>query len=215
VLHLNLWKKQLGSVPEDVWDHADLESLVLADNGLSAVSERIGLLKRLRMLDLGHNALTSLPSTIGDLESLTDFLYLHDNELQELPVSIAKLTRLRYLNISDNPLGALPPSIGAMTSLVELRASKCNLTTLPSGLDRLVELRELHLRDNALTTLPDAVGALQELRHLDLRGNPLTTLPEAIGNLPKLDKLDLRWTPTLEVGPWLARLESRGALVYR
>ena len=32
-----------------------LETLVLADNWLSEVSEQIAALKRLRMLDLGHN----------------------------------------------------------------------------------------------------------------------------------------------------------------
>lgn len=58
-VHLNLWKKQLGAVPESVWDRHELESLVLADNGLVEISERVGELKRLRMLDLGHNALTA------------------------------------------------------------------------------------------------------------------------------------------------------------
>src|ERR1700690_2453269 len=53
--HLNLWKHGLGSVPESVWDETELETLVLADNGLYKVSERIGALKKLRMLDLGHN----------------------------------------------------------------------------------------------------------------------------------------------------------------
>src|SRR4051794_344427 len=46
---LNLWKQQLGTVPESVWERTDLETLVLADNGLTDVSGRIGGLKRLRM----------------------------------------------------------------------------------------------------------------------------------------------------------------------
>ena len=50
---MNLWKKQLGRVPDSVWEQTELESLVLAENGLSEVSEQIGRLKRLRMLDLG------------------------------------------------------------------------------------------------------------------------------------------------------------------
>jgi hypothetical protein len=53
--HLNLWKKQLWRVPEYVWERTELETLVLADNGLPEVSERVGDLKKLRMLDLGHN----------------------------------------------------------------------------------------------------------------------------------------------------------------
>ena len=85
--HLNLWKKQLGRLPDSVWEQTNLETLVLADNGLCEVSEQIGRLTRLRMLDLGHNELTSVPDGLGDLDGLTDFLYLHDNRLSALPAS--------------------------------------------------------------------------------------------------------------------------------
>jgi Leucine-rich repeat (LRR) protein len=66
--HLNLWKKQLGRVPDSVWQQTHLETLVLAENGLSEVSEHIGRLKKLRMLDLGHNTLTSVPDGLADLD---------------------------------------------------------------------------------------------------------------------------------------------------
>ena len=91
--HLNLWKQQLGAVPESVWNQADLETLVLADNGLAEVSARIGGLKKLRMVDLGHNQLTHVPEAVGDLEALTDFLYLHDNRLTDLAAALARLTQ--------------------------------------------------------------------------------------------------------------------------
>lgn len=66
-LHLSLWRKQLGRVPDAVWENTELEGLVLADNGLTEVSSRIGGLKNLRMLDLGHNKLTSVPDALCDL----------------------------------------------------------------------------------------------------------------------------------------------------
>lgn|SRR5690348_9778683 len=83
--HLNLWKQRLGRVPESVWEQIDLETLVLADNDLTEVSARIGHLKCLRMLDLGHNDLQALPESLGNLDGLSDFLYLHDNRLISLP----------------------------------------------------------------------------------------------------------------------------------
>jgi hypothetical protein len=52
--NINLWKKQLGSVPESVW-------------------ENIGRLKRIRMLDLGLNQLECAPDALGELDGLTDF----------------------------------------------------------------------------------------------------------------------------------------------
>ena len=72
--HLNLRRQNLRIVPEAVWERQDLQTLVLADNRLTEVSERLGALRSLRMLDLGHNALAALPEAIGDLEGLTDFL---------------------------------------------------------------------------------------------------------------------------------------------
>jgi Leucine-rich repeat (LRR) protein len=121
--HLNLWKKQLGHVPDSVWQQTHLESLVLADNGLAELSGQIGALQNLRTLDLGHNQLTNVPAAIGNLSALTDFLYLHDNQLSSLPTSFAQLIRLRYLNINENRFAQFPESVCSMTSLVELRAS--------------------------------------------------------------------------------------------
>jgi len=36
---LNLWKHQLGRVPDSVWEQIELETLVLAEKSLSEVSE--------------------------------------------------------------------------------------------------------------------------------------------------------------------------------
>jgi Leucine-rich repeat (LRR) protein len=199
--HLNLWKKRLGRVPAWVWERTDLETLVLADNELSEVSSRIGRLKKLRMLDLGHNRLTQVPDALADLDGLTDFLYLHDNQLTSLPSSLARLTTLRYINVSENAFETWPESISWMAGLIEIRAS-----------------------DNRLTSLPESIASLKELRHIDLRGNALTHLPPAIVALPRLEKLDLRWTnlqwtnsQSRDMPPpaWLATLEARGCVVYR
>jgi Leucine-rich repeat (LRR) protein len=171
-------------------------------------------MKGLRMLDLGHNELTRAPDALSDLDGLTDFLYLHDNRLARLP-SLARLTRLRYLNISQNAFEALPESICAMTGLIELRASDNRLKSLPDSLGGLSRLRELHLRNNELTSLPETIGAMRELRQIDLRGNPLSRLPDAIAALPRLEKLDLRWVCTLAPPAWFESLEARGCAVYR
>ncbi|WP_346159540.1 hypothetical protein [Streptomyces mordarskii] len=82
-------------------------------------------------LDLGHNELTSLPDSLGDLVELTDCLYLHGNNLSRLPDTLGNLTRLRYLNVGENPLTALPETVGRMTELIELRAQHSRLTGLP------------------------------------------------------------------------------------
>ena len=134
--HVYLWKKRLGRVPDWVWERTELETLVLADNDLTEISGEIGCLKRLRMLDLGHNQLASVPDAIGGIEALTDFLYLHDNRLSGLPASLARLTKLRYLNISDNALETLPDCVCEMAGLVELTASGNRLTSLTDSIGK-------------------------------------------------------------------------------
>lgn len=212
---LNLWKKHLGQVPDWVWENTELRTLILADNGLTEISPRIGTLKKLRMLDLGHNRITHMPDELGNLDSLIEFLYLHDNKLSALPSSLSKLTKLRYLNISENAFDMLPECVCSMSGLIELRASDNSLASLPPSIERLSRLRELHLRNNKLTTLPENIGNMQALRQIDLRGNPLAQLPGILADLPRLEKLDLRWTPSLKPPEWFNTLESRGCVVYR
>jgi Leucine-rich repeat (LRR) protein len=150
-----MWNQQLGRAPDWMWLRTDLEVLVLADNGLTYVSARIGDVTHLRMLDLGHNRLTRLPEVLGALACLTDFLYLHDNQLTSLPSLIRQLTALHYLNISDNAFDVLPGPVCEMTGLSELRAEANHLESLPESIGQLTRLRELSLRNNSLTSLPD------------------------------------------------------------
>ena len=119
-LHLNLWKQRLGSVPDWAWARTDLETLVLADNDLTELSNQIGRLRSLRMLDMGHNKLAGVPDELGRLEALTDFLYLHDNQLASVPASIGELRELRQIDLRGNPLTTLPAAIARLPKLDKL-----------------------------------------------------------------------------------------------
>ena len=214
-LNLNYWKQHLSQVPESTWELTEAETLVLADNDLQQISPRVGMLRHLRMLDLGHNALSSLPDELGDLTQLSDFLYLHDNRLSALPVSLSGLKRLRYLNISKNLFEIFPEAICGMTALRELRMSDNSIQSLSESIVGLRNLREVHLRNNLLTSLPECISQMPELRLLDLRGNAIKFLPETLLSMPKLEKLDLRWITFLEPMPWLAELQRKGCSVYQ
>jgi Leucine-rich repeat (LRR) protein len=150
------------------------------------------------MSDLGHNALRSLPESLGDLDALSDFLYLHDNRLRSLPSSLNRLRRLRYLNISENEFEELPECVCGMYGLIELRASDNLLTSLPESIGQLTALRELHLRNTKIASLPEAIAGLIQLRQIDLRGTALKSLPIGLATLPQLAKIDLRWVNSLE-----------------
>ena len=42
----NLWKQNLGKVPDDVWQQTRVSVLILADNSLTELSPQIGRLQR-------------------------------------------------------------------------------------------------------------------------------------------------------------------------
>ena len=68
--HLNLWKQQLGAVPESVWERTDLVTLVLADNGLTELPAALARIRDLRHLDLRGNPVIELPDELAMLPRL-------------------------------------------------------------------------------------------------------------------------------------------------
>ena len=207
---LDLYDQGLNTVPDAICDRVELDTLLVANNRLTALPGCLARLTNLRTLDAGHNQIVEVP----ELPEITDFLYLHDNRISALPASFFKpLRRLKYLNLGDNPLQRLPDEIGSMESLEELRLENSGLTSIPDAIGRLGALVELALRNNALTTLPESMRALARLTNLDLRGNRFTTLPGFVGELPRLAKLDLRWNRLLTLPPWIDGLRERGCRV--
>ena len=61
----------------------------------------------LTYLDLGSNAITSLPAEIGALTALT-FLSLGSNAITSVPSELGALTGLRFLELSNNQLTGVP-----------------------------------------------------------------------------------------------------------
>jgi hypothetical protein len=99
--------------------------------------------KFLRMLDLSHRNLDSVPSSIGELK------------------------HLRHLDLSGNgKMKKLPDSITSLQNLQTLGLSRCySLQELPRDIKKLVNLRHLYACYN-LTYMPRGLGQLKNLRTL-------------------------------------------------
>jgi Leucine-rich repeat (LRR) protein len=74
------------------------------------------VLRSIKKLWLSNNALTAIPSTIGQLSSL-ELLSLSKNALTTLPSTIGQLTSLQRLELADNCLTSLPSTIHQLVSL--------------------------------------------------------------------------------------------------
>jgi leucine-rich repeat protein SHOC2 len=116
---------------------------------------------RLRQLDLSDRQLTTLPTSIGNLNNLR-WLKLDLNQLTALPDSIGNLTELTWLSVNQNQLTDLPESIGNLSNLRWLHLDQNQLSALPLSLSNLLNLTTIHLADNPLSNL----SALQQLPKL-------------------------------------------------
>jgi len=133
-------------------------------------------------------------SKIGHFKLLR-LLYLHNNNLSNLPESISKLKSLSILHIGYNQLTKLPFAIGNLKSLTYLYLFSNNITGLPSTIGNLKSLKNLHLENNQLTRIPNEIGRLLNLKRLILTNNQITELPEEISHLTKLKILHLVYNP--------------------
>lgn len=137
--------------------------------------------------DLSKNRLSEVPEEICQLISL-EVLNLYHNCVRTIPTSIANLQSLTYLNVSRSHLCAFPPDLCGLPLKV-LIASNNRLTALPSDIGSFRQLRQLDVSCNEIQSLPAQIGNLESLRDLNVRRNQLDRLPEEIAELP-LVRLD-------------------------
>ncbi|XP_035784789.1 uncharacterized protein LOC118462839 [Anopheles albimanus] len=141
--------------------HNSIDTLLLDSN-----STEYGL----RTLQLSHNALTELPSSLDRLVQLR-VLELDHNKLSTVDMTkLGKLSELRMLSLAHNQLTVLAPEHATL---------------------RLMKLRTLSLAGNQLVTLDVQSWEMDSLVELNLTANSLNWLDGQLSQFPVLKKLDL------------------------
>ncbi|KAL6130732.1 hypothetical protein ACLB2K_069111 [Fragaria x ananassa] len=137
-----------------------------------------------------------IPSSVGDLKSLTG-LYLHFNALSgKIPKEIADLDQLSdlYLNV-NNLSGSIPRQIGNLPNLQVLQLCYNKLTGgIPTELGHIRSLTVLALQSNQLRgAIPASLGELEALTRLDLSFNSFFgPIPARLADAPMIQVLDIR-----------------------
>lgn len=167
----------------------------------------------LQSLNVSYNGLTLLPESFADaFRDLTE-LRLAATQIDTLPASLSRLSRLITLDVSGNSIltlkSVLPlmnlqqliisgnrlssiDGIGALASLNRLEAGANKLTALPLEMTSLRSLEHLHVESNAITSLQgELFVSLTKLVVLVVHHNALTDLPEEIARLTLLQELDV------------------------
>lgn len=163
---LNLAENNLRTVPDGAFcEMTTLQVLNLTRNRIRS-TESLGFSQKpcasggeggdLRVLDLSHNELTSLPEnwTIAKMRRLQQLNLEHNNITDISGEALAGLPSLRIFNISHNQLEMLPSGLFAGAR----------------------DFQEIHLQHNRLYDLPRGLfHKLEQLLILDLSGNQLSS----------------------------------------
>ena len=155
--------------PNIIWNMFDLEELHLSNLSLISLSNNIGRLTNLKLLNL------------------------YDNNIDSLPASLTKLTKLTTINISVTHIKYLG-IINKLPQLQTIIAHHSRFYTIDESFSKLTNLTHLDLCENYTTYISPAISNLQKLEILDLSVNDITTLPSSFGKLTSLTKLYLTKT---------------------
>jgi Leucine-rich repeat (LRR) protein len=90
-------------LPDTIKELRSLEVLDLGRNGLETVPAQIAALSKLKTLRLEYNALKSVPAFVGDFKNLQELSLDANENIANLPASMAKLKNLR-ISMGNNAL---------------------------------------------------------------------------------------------------------------
>ena len=131
-----------------------LDELALRGWPLAAIPRALVQLPALSSLVLRGCGLTSLPDDWGECAGGLARLDVSDNELVELPASLAALSRLRSLLAASNPIRRVDPALASLTELERLDLDDTALDDLPAAIRALPKLRALSLTQTRATKTP-------------------------------------------------------------
>jgi Leucine-rich repeat (LRR) protein len=155
--YMTLTDNLLDSLPDQLWDLANLVELDLGGNRLAALSPKVAKLDKLLLLGLRDNDLPSLPVEVYALPNVSTLL-LAGNQLDTLAEAIADPPFLKYVDASGNQLRSVPYTMAAM-DLDSLDLSSNVMVSLPDLITGMKAQTRVHLASNRLCDLGSSLDA--------------------------------------------------------
>eukprot|EP01040_Poterioochromonas_malhamensis_P005215 gene5215-5591_t len=146
-------------------------------------------------LELNHRNLSgTLPSSLGDLSTITLFNIDNNHVGGSIPTSVKSLKALTtWVTGSNNLTGSVPEAFGSLLLLSFINMPNNLITYLPEAIYNNTNLRGLFLSNNLIYgTISPKIGNWRKIEVLSLDNNQFySTIPVSIGNLISLTSLEL------------------------
>lgn len=151
--------------------------------------------------------LKEFPEEILTLAETLEVLDLSDNDLTELPDSIAKLKNLKIVFFARNNFTEFPEILSEFPVLSMVGFKSNQIRTVPENAFPPM-LKWLILTDNKITKLPKSIGKCHLLQKCGLAGNLLKELPSEMANCLNLELLRIAANELNTLPEWLFELPN-------
>lgn len=214
---LELRDNKIKEIDPSIVDLKELQRLDVANNNISTLPPKMGMMETLKALNVDGNPMRGLRRDIISRGTQAIMKYLRSRIVENvgdgqngmakmtssLPVSaemaeVAKIHSLstsKSLDLSKNMWSE--SSVKLMEDcqdipLETVNLSRTGISAIPLPLYGFhSSLKVLNLSLNKLTTLDAKIGSFTAITHLDLSSNQLTDLPSELANLKKLIELNI------------------------
>jgi len=201
--YLDLSSNYITELPESIGEMKSLKFLNLESNELKSLPESINNLKNLQFLNLSGNPFEKIPNLSG-LSNLEQLVMNYIN-VSEIPDSLFKLTKLKFLEISNTKssysdgkiyITEIPESIKGLKNLEELYVNYQDIKKIPANIKKLKNLKILSMTNNLITEIPKELSQLKNLKTLKLSFNDIKELPDFLNTMP-LESVDFEGNTNL------------------
>lgn len=181
-----------GDINTFLQNFQTLKVLDLAHTGLNSVPQKISSMGSLESLNLSCNRISKNFSNLSSLIKLSE-LNLSGNQPTKIPTELSSLSSLRSLDVNHNLFATnYAATLFSLKNLEWLSFSNNQITTFPTELAQVKNLVHLNFSDNKISGGVESLLVLKDLQQVYLDKNLFSgTFPTALLQLKKLQMISL------------------------
>ena len=177
-----------GILSDEIAKGINIESIEIEEGGLTAISNEIRKLKKLKKISLIDTPIKELPEAIFEME--LEEVNLSFKFLKTYPYFLEKIKNLKKLTLGSIKVKNIPTEIAHLKNLQDFTIKHGEIEIIDKEIGSLSNLTSLEIRDTKITSVPKELSELKRLQQLYITDNKqLNYLPEEIFTLPNIQRM--------------------------